>query len=249
MLFGLQFRLLHSLLQLALADDDESGLPVVDDVPEFLDVGPGHAAPQMPADPADRRTDDGGADDGGREQDADDGAGGGAAPGPVPGGHLILVDVDLPGGVFGDHGGVVGADRAGRVQVLDDVVVGARRRFVRIGADINENRIRLRHVVSPSISLKGQVNASPRLKPGGFWLGPHTARDRKEARSMSYVVGTRKGSAHQAHNRSLVTDRTRRAAGQGRDWRIRDGWRSSPARTGSTEARRARVCGRRRGCR
>ena len=35
------------------------------------------------------------------------------------------------------------------------------------------------------------TNASPRLRRGDFRLGPRTARDREEARGMSYVVGTR----------------------------------------------------------
>ena len=87
--------LLQRLFKLALADDDQGGLPVVDDVPELLDVGPGHAPPQVAAHPADRRADQGGADDRRREQDADHGAGGRAAPRSVPGGHLVLVDVYL----------------------------------------------------------------------------------------------------------------------------------------------------------
>ena len=65
----LQSRLVHGLLQRALADDDEGGLPVVDDLPELLDIGPGHATPQMAARPAHRSTDGGTGDDRGREQD------------------------------------------------------------------------------------------------------------------------------------------------------------------------------------
>src|SRR5215472_13704514 len=41
-------RLLHG----ALPHHDQGGLPVIDDLPKLLDVGPGHAAPQMAADPA-----------------------------------------------------------------------------------------------------------------------------------------------------------------------------------------------------
>ena len=33
-------------------------------------------------------------------------------------------------------------------------------------------------------------NASPRLKPGDFWLGPQTARDLEGGEGMSYVVST-----------------------------------------------------------
>src|ERR1019366_2630932 len=48
-LLGLQPGLLHGLLQLALADDDQGRLPVVDDLPELRDIGPGHATPQVSA--------------------------------------------------------------------------------------------------------------------------------------------------------------------------------------------------------
>src|SRR5271166_6660963 len=143
-LLGLQVGLFHRLLQFALADDDEGGLPLVDDVPELLDVGPGHAPPQVAAHSAHRRADDGGADDRGWEQDADDGT---AAPRPVPGGHLVLAYVHLADVVFGDHGGVVTADRAHCMQVLDDRIVVSGRRLTRVGADVDEYCVGLRHVV------------------------------------------------------------------------------------------------------
>ena len=41
----------------------------------------------------------------------------------VQGGHLVLVDVHLPGFVLGDHRGVVCADCPGGVKVLHQVVV------------------------------------------------------------------------------------------------------------------------------
>ncbi len=50
-LAGLQPGLVHGLLQRALPDDDQRGLPLVDDVPELLDIGAGHATPQVAADP------------------------------------------------------------------------------------------------------------------------------------------------------------------------------------------------------
>src|SRR5271157_1998957 len=146
-LLCLQVGLFHRLLQFALADDDEGGLPLVDDVPELLDVGPGHAPPQVAAHSAHRRADDGGADDRGWEQDADDGTDGSAAPRPVPGGHLVLAYVHLADVVFGDHGGVVTADRAHCMQVLDDRIVVSGRRLTRVGADVDEYCVGLRHVV------------------------------------------------------------------------------------------------------
>src|SRR5271165_6053918 len=81
-LFGLQLRLVHRLLEFALPYDDEGGLPGVDDLPELLDVRAGHATPQMAAHPAHRRAHQRGPDDRRREQDADHGTDGGAAPGP-----------------------------------------------------------------------------------------------------------------------------------------------------------------------
>ena len=96
-------------------------MAIVDDLPELLDVRPGHATPQTAAHPAHSCAHHGGADDRGREQDADDGADGSAAPRAMPGGHLILVDVNLARIVLGDHGGVVGSDRTSRMEVLDDV--------------------------------------------------------------------------------------------------------------------------------
>src|SRR5690349_21016064 len=94
-LFGLPRSLLDRLSQLALPHHHEGGLAVVDDIAEFLYVRAGHAAPQVATDPADGRACQGGADNRGREQDTDHRAGGRAAPRPVPGGHLVFVDVHL----------------------------------------------------------------------------------------------------------------------------------------------------------
>src|SRR5580704_12166336 len=99
---------------------------------ELLDIRPGHTSPQMAAYPAHRGTHDGGADDRGREQDADHGTHRGSAPGPVPGGHLVLVDMYLARVVLGDHRGVVGTDRTSGVEVLDHLVVVSCRRLARI---------------------------------------------------------------------------------------------------------------------
>src|SRR5690242_15180756 len=145
-LLGLQSGLFQGLLQLALPDDDQRGLSLVDDLPELLDVGPGHATPQVAAYPADGRAHKRGADDRRREQNADEGAGGGAAPRAMPGGRLVLADMDLARVVLGDHGGVIGPDGIGRVEVLDDVVVVLRRRLVRVGADVDEDCFGFCHV-------------------------------------------------------------------------------------------------------
>ena len=40
------------------------------------------------------------------------------APAPVPGGHLVLVDVHLAGRILGEDRGVVGADDVERMQVF-----------------------------------------------------------------------------------------------------------------------------------
>src|SRR6202000_887011 len=73
----------------------------------------------------------------------------GAAPGPVRGSHLILVDMYLARGVLGDHRGVVGADRTSGMEVLDHGVVTSCRRLIRISADVDENCVRLGHPVLP----------------------------------------------------------------------------------------------------
>ena len=176
MLFGLQPGLVHGLLQLALPDDNQGRLPGVDDVPELLDIGAGHATPQVAADPAHRGAHHGGADDRGREQDADQGTDGSAAPRAVPGGHLILVHVHLACVVLGDHRRVVGADRASRVQVLDDVVVGLRRRLARVSADVDKDCIRLRHVVSPVLARQPVQPGALRPVAAHHPAGSHPGR-------------------------------------------------------------------------
>ena len=66
-LFALQRGLADDLFDRALPDDDQGGLPVVDELPELLEVGAGHAAPQVAAHPADGRAARRGGDDRGRE--------------------------------------------------------------------------------------------------------------------------------------------------------------------------------------
>jgi hypothetical protein len=78
-----------------------------------------------------------------------DGADRGTSPGSVPSRRLVLVDVHLAGIVFGDDRGVVGADGSRAVEVLDDVVVGSRRRLARVSADKQEYRVGLCHFFSP----------------------------------------------------------------------------------------------------
>ena len=55
----------------------------------------------------------------------------------------VLIDVYLAVTVLGDHGGVVGPDRARGVQVLHDVVIGPRHLLVGIGADEQEYSVSL----------------------------------------------------------------------------------------------------------
>jgi TMEM175 potassium channel family protein len=149
LLLSLQLGLVQGILNRALPDDDEGGLALVDQVPELLDVRPGHATPQVAGRAARSCADDRAADDRGREENANDGADGSAAPGPVPGSHFVLVDMDLSLLVFGDHRGVVGPDAPKGVEVFDNVIVSARRRLVRIRTDVEEHSIRFRHVTSP----------------------------------------------------------------------------------------------------
>src|SRR5499427_4882873 len=144
-LFGLQRGLVHRLLDLAVPDHYQRGRAVVDDLAELLDIGAGHAPPQVPADPTGHRAHGGGADDRGREQDTEHRADRCAAPGAVPGGHLVLVDVDLAVVVLGHHRGVIGPHRPGRVQVLDDLIVVVGGRLVEVGPDVDEHRFGLRH--------------------------------------------------------------------------------------------------------
>jgi hypothetical protein len=51
------------------------------------------------------------------------------------------MDVDLPVVILGDDGGVVGADGAYGVEVLDHVVVGAGVDLARIRPDVDEDAI------------------------------------------------------------------------------------------------------------
>ena len=114
-------------------------MTIVDDLPELLHVGPGHAPPQVSARTTDGGADDGRGNDGRREEDADQCTGRGAAPRSVASRHLVLVDVDLAGVVLGHHRAVIGPDRAGRVKCLDDLVVGVCRPFARVRADEYED--------------------------------------------------------------------------------------------------------------
>src|ERR1700722_7801686 len=149
LLLGLELGLLDGVLNRRLAEDHQRSLSGVDGLAELLDVGTRHPLPQVSAHAADGRTDDGCSDDGGREQDAHQGTRGGAAPGALPGGGLVLVDVDLPLVVLGDHSGVIGAHGADRVEVLDDVVVGAGVDFAGVRPDVDEDAIGLRHGIAP----------------------------------------------------------------------------------------------------
>ena len=63
-----------------------------------------------------------------------------ARPGAVLGRLLVLVHMDLAV-VLGDDRGVIGADQAGRVQILEGLVVGARTRFGGVGGDVEEDGV------------------------------------------------------------------------------------------------------------
>src|SRR5262249_51176677 len=139
MLFGLQRGLVHRLLDLALPYHHQRGRALVDDLAELLHVGAGHAAPQVPPDPADRPAPRTGPDDRGRDQAPDPPPARRAAPRAVPGSHLILVDVHLAVIVLGHHRGVIGPDRPGRMQILDDLVVVTGGRLVDVGPDVDEH--------------------------------------------------------------------------------------------------------------
>src|SRR3974390_185516 len=110
LLLGLQSSLLQRSLDGAFPDDEQSCLPVVDNVPELLDVRARHPSPEVATDSADSATDDSGTEDRGWEKDANHSADGSTAPPSVPGRHFVLVDVDLTVEVLRDHGGVVGPD-------------------------------------------------------------------------------------------------------------------------------------------
>ena len=157
----------NGVLNRRLAHDHQGGLAGVDGVAELLHVGARHPLPQVAADTADGRTDDGRADDGGREQDADQCARPGTAPGAVAGRRLVLVDVDLALVVLGDHRGVVGADGAHGVEVLDDVVVGAGVDLAGVRPDVDEDAVCLRHGNAP-FSAHGTTGAPH--TPGGATL-------------------------------------------------------------------------------
>src|SRR6204780_1266268 len=148
-LLRLQSCLVQGLLDVVFPDHHQGGLPGIEDLAEFLDVGTGHAAPQVAADPTDGRAHYGCADDGGREEETDRRSGGRATPGTVPCGHLILIDVHLALVVLGHHGGVVAPNRPGRVQVFDHPVVLAGLSLTWIGTDVDEDRFRLWHSLSP----------------------------------------------------------------------------------------------------
>src|SRR5215467_11158989 len=120
----------------------------------------------MAAYPARRRADGSAGDKRGREKDADDGADRGPAPAAVPGGHLVLVHVHLAGVVLGDHGGVIGPDRARRMQVLHHAVVVSRRRLAGVGADIDEHCLGLGHLVSSACWIHSVLwSAIARTRP------------------------------------------------------------------------------------
>ncbi len=161
---------LFTASSIVLPDDQESGLAGVDDVPELFDIGPGHPPPQVPAHPADRTADDRHSDNGWWEQDADHRAGSGSAPSAVPGRHLVLVHMNLAVQVLGDDRCVVGPDDTDGVQILDDVVVGASRHLVGVGADVEEYSILILHV-----SLLSMSPSRGRLRLTVSLLGPPEA--------------------------------------------------------------------------
>src|SRR5262249_43614329 len=109
-----------------------------------------HALGEMPGyspdDPAGRRC----AEDGGREQHAHSGTSRDPPPGTMPGARLVLVLVDLAAHVLGDNRGVIGADEAARVSVLDDLVVILRGTFVRVCRNEDERAVGLGHATSRS---------------------------------------------------------------------------------------------------
>src|SRR6478736_1031448 len=74
-----KLRLLERLADGDVADDEQRGLALVDDLAELLDVLARQALPEVTADTADDARDDGRAEDRRREQDADDRADGHAA--------------------------------------------------------------------------------------------------------------------------------------------------------------------------
>ena len=196
--------LVHRLRHLALPDDDQGGLPVIDDLPELLDISAGHAPPQVPADPAHGGADRCADDDRGREQDADQRADGGAAPRPVPGGHLILVLVHLALVVLGHHRGVVGADRTGRMQVLDHVVVIPRRRLVRVSADVDEHCLGLRHILS--LSLLANPVQPGAVRPAAAPVTAHAkaqAGDPASPAARIHLGGNRPGPVNRVRTRVI----------------------------------------------
>ena len=117
-LVGLQPGRLHGLLQLALPDDDQRGRPSSMMSPNSLTSAPDmprHKWPPTP--PAAAPTVAAAMIAGGNKMPTRALT---AAPphAPCTGGHRILADVHLARGVLGDHGGVVGADGTGGMEVL-----------------------------------------------------------------------------------------------------------------------------------
>ena len=129
--------LLEGLVELRLADDQQGRRALVEHLAELHDVLARHAVPEV-ADDAAREAADGDVDEQPRrEEDAEDGACGYACPGAVLRRLLALVHIHLAVRVLGDDGGVVRADHAGGVQLLDGGVVELRvgLRVVRGGED------------------------------------------------------------------------------------------------------------------
>ncbi len=97
----------------------------------------------MTADRADHPSEGRRPDDRRREQHAHNGSGRNAPPGAVAGARLVLVLMDLAVHVLGDEGGIVGADQAVRMSLLDDLVVLPRCSLVRIRRHENERAVGL----------------------------------------------------------------------------------------------------------
>jgi len=78
----------------------------------------------------------------------------------VAGGRLVLVFVDLAAGVLGDHGGVVGADHATGVQILDHLVVILAGGFVGVGGDEDKRAVGAGHGSPPRVVADDWTSAA-----------------------------------------------------------------------------------------
>src|SRR5580704_3762429 len=162
LLLGPRDGLANCLLDLALADYDESSFAWVDVVAQFLSFRPRHPLCQVPADAADHAAGRRRTEDCRREQDADGRPGGDSPPGAVAGGCLVLVLMDLAGCVLGYDGRVVGADQASFARVLHDLVVVPRHCLVWIRRHQYECAARTGHICLPPYRWR---HRQPRWRP------------------------------------------------------------------------------------